>query len=377
MRFVRQLNENTPRAQTRAAIKRMILSRDYKVGDRMPPYRELASQFSVALFTVERAMKELAAEGVIQLLHGKGAFIRQLPAREGQLRQIGLIYSGSRQQMVRAGYLREILAGVVEYCDQRSIDLQILAFWTAGQRTPVPPREVAMRVDGVILLEVLNQAYIEAFVREDVPLVLVDAQAWSAPAHAVRVDNAQAVDLLMDHLHAMGHRRIAYVDSLSHDILDPANPWVESADTRERRDAYLAAMQRLGLADQKRIYPPPSATAPQHLEQVALQLAGEKDRPTAVLAYDAGLANRLCTRLCELDVRVPHDLSVAGAVGAGDQILAGNQVLTRTVVSFEEMGRLAMETLGQQATGAAADDLPIQRVAAEMVVGATTGPARR
>ena len=118
----------------------MILARGYQVGDKLPTYRQMAEHFGVALFTIERVMKELACEGVIQLLHGKGAFVRKLPATDGRLCQVGLIYTSSRTHLIRTGYLNEILSGVVQVCDHKQIDLQILSFWQAGEHQPVPSR---------------------------------------------------------------------------------------------------------------------------------------------------------------------------------------------------------------------------------------------
>jgi DNA-binding LacI/PurR family transcriptional regulator len=352
----------------------MILARGYRVEDKLPTYRELADHFGVALFTIERVMKELAREGIIQLLHGKGAFIKQLPAAAGQLRQVGLICPASRLYLVRNAYMTEILAGIVDGCDQGQIDLQILSFWRAGQRVPVPPHETAVRVDGAILLGMFNDDYIAEFVREEIPLVLVDGQCRTACVHSITMDNGQAVDQVMDHLHGLGHRRIAYVDARSYDPV--VGQWATSSSSRERREAYLAAMQRLGLAEQSRVYESPAVQPDVAIEQAARRLLQEGDPPTAVLVYDTNLAAILCHQLCQGNRRIPQDISVAGVAGYRSRTAGDEFTVTGSQVLFEEMGRLAMQALAEQACGRMPSEPIIQRIGVRFCVGTTTAAAR-
>ena len=157
-------------------------------------------------------MRQLADEGTVQLLHGKGAFVRKVPAGSGKLAEIGLVYPASRIHLMETEYLNQILTGVIAACDHYQIDLQIVSLRTGVETSaPIAARDIVLRVDGVILLGVLNEPYIAQFASEAVPLVLIDAQSPS-PIHSISIDNASAVDQTMDHLYALGHRRIAYMD---------------------------------------------------------------------------------------------------------------------------------------------------------------------
>ena len=371
MRFVRHPGEDTPRGHAKDAIERLILLRGQRIGDKLPTFRDLAQHLGIAVLTVVRAMHQLADEGVVQILHGKGAFVRKLPAGGGKLIQVGLVYPASRLHLVRTPYLNQILAGVIDQCDRNHIDLQIVAFRQAGQPayTPISPRDVAMRVDGVLLLEVVNEQYIAEFAKESIPLVLVDIQASSVPLAAVCVDNAAAVRQVMDHLYNLGHRRIAYLDGQSQDPL--ARPgqlqWVDSPDGKERREAYLAETRRLRL-NYQRIYPAHNESV-KSAEVTARQLKQDRQRPTAVLAYDEPVAGHLCESLEKLGLRVPHDLSVAGAAGAEGANVAGQLVVTCAITRFEEMGQLAMKALLAQAGGKPSRNAGVQRVGSQLSAG--------
>ncbi len=352
----------------------MILARGYRVGDKLPTYRQLADHFGVALFTVERVMKELAREGVIQLLHGKGAFIRQLPAADGQLRQVGLVYPASRLHLIRNAYLTEILAGIVHQCDYGQIDLQILSFLHAGQRVPVPPHETAVRVDGVILLGIFNDDYIAAFAAEEIPLVVVDARCNVPGVHSIAPDNVLAVDQVMDHLHALGHHRIGYLDVRSFDAV--AGAWADSPTTRRRREAYLAAMDRLGLEQHRCVLPRSEGEPRDAVRQAAGCLLAEADPPTAMLAYDVNMADLLCRALRSGGRRVPQDISVAGVVGAGPSAATDGLIVTCCHAAFEQMGGRAMQALLQQAASRTSQEPPVESVSVSLSAGTTTAPPR-
>ncbi len=56
-------------------IQRRILGGELKVGDHLPPERELAEQFQVSRTAVREAVKALSEKGLVQVFPGKGTFI--------------------------------------------------------------------------------------------------------------------------------------------------------------------------------------------------------------------------------------------------------------------------------------------------------------
>jgi GntR family transcriptional regulator len=56
-------------------IKYYIASETLKVGDQLPSIRELAQKLAINPTTVVRVYSELEHEGVIEMRHGKGAFV--------------------------------------------------------------------------------------------------------------------------------------------------------------------------------------------------------------------------------------------------------------------------------------------------------------
>lgn len=60
-------------------LKSSLDSGELKVGDRLPPERELAERYGCSVITIRRALDELAREQRIQRTRGRGTFV--LPAR--------------------------------------------------------------------------------------------------------------------------------------------------------------------------------------------------------------------------------------------------------------------------------------------------------
>jgi len=68
--------------QIQHELHRMILSGGLAAGSRLPSVRELAAELAINPNTIQRAYRELEAEGVILSIAGKGSFVAELPKPE-------------------------------------------------------------------------------------------------------------------------------------------------------------------------------------------------------------------------------------------------------------------------------------------------------
>lgn len=57
-------------------IKESILNEELKPGQKLPSERELATSYMVSRTTIREALRALEAEGVVEVKHGNGVFIR-------------------------------------------------------------------------------------------------------------------------------------------------------------------------------------------------------------------------------------------------------------------------------------------------------------
>ena len=60
--------------QVKEGFKRLLLSGVLKEGDRLPSVRELSAQLAVNPNTIQRAYREMEAEGIVYTAQAKGTF---------------------------------------------------------------------------------------------------------------------------------------------------------------------------------------------------------------------------------------------------------------------------------------------------------------
>ena len=172
-----------------------------------------------------------------------------------------------------------------------------------------------------------------------VPTVVIGHHDVGSEYDSVVGDDVAGAALVVDHLVALGHRRIAHTSGRAsgHWLLRPE---------RVRRDGYRKAMVAHGLRDEVNVattsYTPDGGYA------AACSLLDAREPPTAIFAGSDGAATGVMRAATERRLRVPRDLSV---VGYDNTTLAALPQIALTSVdqAGRELGtaagRLALERL--------------------------------
>lgn len=155
-------------------------------------------------------------------------------------------------------------------------------------------RSTAARVDGLILCSPRSADEVLAQLAGECTLVLLNRRSGQIPA--VTVDNHDGVRQAVDHLRALGHRRIAYVGG-------PRRSW--------SNDQRLAAVRAVG-ADHGLEVLELGSFQPYVSGGVAAADLVIASGATAVLAYNDLLALGVLDRLRQRGVTVPDEISVVG-----------------------------------------------------------------
>ncbi len=210
--------------------------------------------------------------------------------------------------------------------------------------------QLGAQADGVLLCSPRMSADDLADVAAgDRPVLLVNREGAGLPS--VVVDNSDGVRQAVRHLHALGHRRLAYAGG-------PAGSW---SDAR-RRDGLAALDLGVEVVDL-------GAHAPVFAGGVAAADLALASGATAVLAHNDLMALGVLDRLRARGVRVPQDVSVVGFDDAPVATLVA-PALTTVAVPLARLGRTAVDLLltPREAT-APRTVLPV-----ELVVRASTAP---
>ena len=137
------------------------------------------------------------------------------------------------------------------------------------------------------------------------PTVVVGRHGHSPDYDTVTDDDFAGAGLVVDHLVALGHRRIAHIE---HAEKDPVR--LKEMPNALRADGYRYAMQAHGLGDYIDIA---STTYTQQGGYLgAQQLLARAQRPTAIFAGADIVAMGVLDALTEAGLSAPEDISVAG-----------------------------------------------------------------
>jgi LacI family transcriptional regulator len=199
-------------------------------------------------------------------------------------------------------------------------------------------RLLARGVDGLVLATARRRdPLVRELAAEGVPLVLVNRTAERAGddgVSAVVSDDAHGVRLMVEHLMALGHRRIAHLAG-PQDLSTGAwrqRAFKDAVRAKRLEEGPVAAAKAFSIAEG---------------ERVAAELLRAAPRPTAILAGNDMLALGACAAAKALGLAVPGDVSVAGFNDTPfvDRV---DPPLTTIRVQHRELGAQAAQLLLKQ-----------------------------
>ncbi|WP_439472797.1 LacI family DNA-binding transcriptional regulator [Brevundimonas sp.] len=218
-------------------------------------------------------------------------------------------------------------------------------------------RSMRGRVDGLIVLSPhLGAANLASGLAGRTPVLLMNGGAAADGRPSIVVDNHGGAVAAVEHLIAIGRKRIAH-------IAGPAG----NLEAEARLAGYLEAMAKAGL---------PTTIVDGAFTRGSGQAAGETlvghaDRPDAVFAANDNMAVGALLAFQDAGFRVPEDIAM---VGFDDIPLAGlvRPGLTTLKINIAETGRNALERLVRLIGSAA--DTACEVVRPELVVRASSNP---
>lgn len=198
------------------------------------------------------------------------------------------------------------------------------------------------RVDGLISVALFDDVPLEelrawalGLTNDGVAMVVVDDHSAAGIVDCVTTSDEQGARLIVEHLIALGHRRIAHLG---------AGDAMSSA--RSRRAGYEEALRGAGLEPDPRLLTGTSYFMSSEEVRAALRSLMEvSPRPTAVFCANDDLAAECIAAAREASIAVPDELSVAGYGDTAAGHLLGITTIHQDPVS---MGRRSAERLLQR-----------------------------
>lgn len=159
-------------------------------------------------------------------------------------------------------------------------------------------------MDGIVLISPLGTDAELETVAKTLPAVVLGRHGSSAAFDSVAADDFAGAGLVVDHLVALGHRRIAYINHETDGKNDARLP----EEVRVR--GYVDAMIRHGLGNGIDIVQ--SQWSQEGGEQAGRLVLSRAERPTAIFAGADVAALGILTAMWGEGIDVPGEMSVAG-----------------------------------------------------------------
>src|SRR5262244_776550 len=215
-------------------------------------------------------------------------------------------------------------------------------------------------VEGIIAIDTLLEHQFS------VPVVAVAGHKKIHGVTNVVLDHKRAAELVVRHLHQLGHRRIAFMRG---------QPFSSDSDDRWRGIVGVARDLGLEVSPELTIQLERDLTSPELGYPVVQQLLQYRKKFTALVSFNDIAAIGAIRALRDANLRVPEDVSV---VGFDDIYVAAyhNPRLTTVRQPLHDMGETAARILLQRIQGF--KDYPqVFAVAPELIIRETTSAPNR
>jgi GntR family transcriptional regulator, arabinose operon transcriptional repressor len=287
-------------------LRASILLGRYREGDRLPSEMEIGRRFNVSRLTVQRSLKELQIEGLIDRKAGSGTYVATRKQAQGHL--LGLLIPGLGgteifepvcRGMAKAGRIGghallwsgdSIPGAQSEAAQARQLCLDYVERGVSG--VFFAPLEFIPDRDSV------NEAIADTLAKAEIPLVLLDRCFRPYPHRSrfdlVGIDNRRAGYRTTEHLIRAGAQRLAFL----------AHPG--SASTVDARIAgFREAAAALGICSAQ-------VLLCQTADAQTISSLMDQFNPDAFICANDATAAELMAALESLTVPVPQQVRVAG-----------------------------------------------------------------
>ena len=293
--------------------------------DRRPTLADVAARAGVSTALVSTVIRDVPGasaatrQRILQAADeiGYRPDARARLLRSNRSRLIGVTFG------VQHAFHGDLVSGLYEAADAEGYEIALSAVTPRRDERRAVGSLLQDRCEAMILLGPDSPAGYLAELAGRCPVVVVARAVSGRGVDVVRTADDEGLQQAVDHLVALGHRRIAHIDG------------GRAPGAAQRRRGYRQAMHRHGLdAD---ILIVPGGLGEEDGAEAARQLLATVPRPTAVAVFNDRSATRLLDVFRNAGLSVPQDISV---VGFDDSRFARLSHVDLTTVA-QDAGRMA------------------------------------
>ncbi len=269
--------------------------RSGELAGKLPGERELARRYDANAKTINKALCDLAGEGLLIRHVGRGTFVSDGANPVGASRRKLLTYAwiGGPQETTTAtsSTIFPHLESRLRSRGHRLVTLTVIDLPNGEiPDSAISPGQLRAW-DGVAIAIRASDSLIADLQRRHLPTVLVENSHGRIRTNCVLPDYSHGAFELTQHLIRLGHQQVGLLTGI--DVMPAAG----SAEF-----GYRAAMQRHGLA------PLPCSVVGKHFNWE--QLLNDAARPTGLICIGATVSQRAHAACLAAQLRVPADISI-------------------------------------------------------------------
>ncbi len=288
-------------------FRRQIEDGVLRPGSSLESEAEIAEYYGISRGTVRQAFDLLVDDRLLERIQGKGTFVAG-PAFEECVNRVGVIVP-----YLRESHVADIFRGIESVL---RLHRYSLIYSPSEGNITVEADQIQRlqreKICGIILMPVShnNEAtQVSQAMLPGLPLVLIDRAIPGYETSGVFVDNIQGAREVVNHLLALGHRKIACIRETRY-----------VSTIAERVRGYEEAMRSAGLLPLAALplkwgpsfwegSPPDFTEEEMRLMEILLN---SPDRPTALFCINDYTAYRVMHYLLQKGTRIPQDVAIAG-----------------------------------------------------------------
>ncbi|MDQ0876247.1 GntR family transcriptional regulator of arabinose operon [Paenibacillus sp. V4I3] len=358
MRVSARTDERQPLyLQIQEHFKQLIQLCAMEENDKLPTEKQLMEQFGVSRMTVSNALTQLAKDGWIYRIPGRGSFVS--PESRTKVEDESLDYNqldaiDVKEQDERASsrkmigfvlplledfFAIRLLKGINSVLENKNYYVSIVLTHNSKEREKEAIQELIKNgAIGLIIFPIDAETYNEEILvlkLRKFPFVLIDRYLPGFDTHCVCSDNWMSAQLAVNHLWEQGHRDIAICSDIS----------IHTVTVDERIRGYMEALKQKGsMINPALIVTDFQVTDTIPIEKHPLYHYLKYRTATAFITLNLKLGLILTSLVKKLGMNIPRDLSIITYDNPSSE-LDGNPTFTHIDQHEQEIGAKSAELL--------------------------------
>jgi DNA-binding LacI/PurR family transcriptional regulator len=330
---------------------------------------DIAKASGVSVSTVSRILNdkpdvaEATRRRVLEVIEARG-YTRQAQWQQlaaGKSHVISIHYPRTLEGFNYASM--DFISGATAACEEQHYSLNLIT--KPLDRNRVLGLYGSMRTDAMILMEILATDWrVELLRTHQLPFVMIGRCNDNTGISYVDIDFGGAVITSIEHLVALGHRRIGFLAAAPNGAQHDYSPALRSLAS------YRAMCSKYKL---------PTLFRETNLELTTIReairsLLSEQPPITALVTMDGTASMRLVQAIQSLNLAIPGDISVVGTVASEVAELTTPPLTTIDPLGYDigyEAGKVLIDHLEGRISDTSQVLMPVQ-----LIVRGSTGPVR-